>query len=146
MKKIKKHWGHELWITDGTITPYACKKILFLAGHRTSLQVHQYKIETSLVLNGTGNLHRSKEVFDISSFLETGILDSDLETYEKTFDIIPLAPGTVFHIFPGYVHRVIANLTTNLEFIEISSPELDDVFRLQDDQGRTHGKIRYEHE
>jgi mannose-1-phosphate guanylyltransferase len=146
MKIVKKHWGQELWLADGSITPYAGKKILFLAGHRTSLQVHQYKIETSYVLNGNGVLHRSKEVFNIPTFLEKGMLDSDIENYEKTFDIIQLTPGVVFHIFPGYVHRVIASPATDLEFIEISSSELDDVVRLQDDQGRTHGRIKHEHE
>jgi quercetin dioxygenase-like cupin family protein len=146
MKVVKKHWGEELWIADGTSTPYAGKKILFLAGHRTSLQVHQHKIETSYVLNGTGILRRSKQVFDISTFLEKGMPANEVEEYEKTFDVILLSPGIVFHIFPGYVHRVIANSNTDLEFIEMSSPELDDVFRLQDDQGRTHGRIRYEHE
>jgi len=146
MKTVKKHWGQELWIADGTITPYAVKKIVFLAGHRTSLQVHQYKIETSYVLSGTGILHRSKEIFDIPSFLENGILAHDLENYEKTFDIILLEPGVIFNILPGYVHRVIANSNVDLEFFEISSTELDDVFRLQDDHGRAHGRIKYEHE
>ena len=46
-KKITKHWGHELWIADGIRTPYALKRILFKAGNRTSLQVHQYKFETN---------------------------------------------------------------------------------------------------
>jgi mannose-1-phosphate guanylyltransferase len=45
---------------------------------------------------------------------------------------------------PGYVHRVVA--TTDLEFMETSTTELDDVIRLQDDQGRTHGRINQEHE
>lgn len=146
MKTVKKHWGQELWIADGTVTPYAGKKILFSAGHRTSLQVHQYKIETSYVLSGKGTLHRSKEPFDISKFLEKGMLASDIESYERTFDVIPLSPGMVFHILPGYVHRVTADASSDLEFIEISTTELDDVFRLQDDQGRTHGRIKYEHE
>ena len=53
-KLVKKPWGHELWIADGTHTPYASKRILFLAGNRTSLQVHEYKIETNYVLSGTG--------------------------------------------------------------------------------------------
>jgi hypothetical protein len=35
---------------------------------------------------------------------------------------------------------------TDLEFMEASTTELDDVIRLQDDQGRTHGKIEFEHE
>ena len=29
IKKVTKHWGQELWIADGSHTPYACKRILF---------------------------------------------------------------------------------------------------------------------
>ena len=68
----------------------------------------------------------------------------EVDEYEKTFEIINLEPNVVFHVKPGYVHRVIA--ITDLEFIETSTTELDDVYRLQDDFGRTHGRISYEHE
>ena len=68
IKKVSKHWGNELWIADGETTPYATKRILFLAGNRTSLQVHKYKIETNYVLSGTGILHKSKEPLDIENF------------------------------------------------------------------------------
>ena len=50
----------------------------------------------------------------------------------------------MFNVTPGHVHRVIA--TTDLEFMETSTTELDDVIRLQDDTGRTHGRISHEHE
>jgi hypothetical protein len=43
----------------------------------------------------------------------------------------------------GTIHRMIA--TTQLLFIEASTPQLDDVIRLQDDANRTHGKIDAEH-
>ena len=68
----------------------------------------------------------------------------EVEEYEATFEVIELKEGVVFDVAPGYVHRVIA--TTDLEFTETSTTELDDVIRLQDDQGRTHGRISYEHE
>lgn len=144
IKKVNKHWGHELWMADGESTPYALKRILFKAGNRTSLQVHEYKFETNYVLSGTGKLYKSKEKFDIKNFLEHGMTSIAVEEYEKTFDVIDLVPGVVFHNAPGYVHRVVA--TTDLEFIEASTTELDDVIRLQDDQGRSHGKINSEHE
>jgi len=144
IKKVKKHWGYELWIADGSHTPYASKRILFLAGNRTSLQVHEYKIETNYVLSGTGILHKSKEPLDITNFLEVGMTSKQVEEYESTFDVIELKEGVIFDVKPGYVHRVIA--TTDLEFMETSTTELDDVIRLQDDAGRTHGKIAYEHE
>ena len=144
MKTIKKPWGHELWIADGTITPYASKRILFKAGNRTSLQVHEYKIETNYVLRGTGILHISKEPLNITQFLEFGMTTKQVEEYEETFDVIELTSEVVFNVTPGYVHRVIA--TTDLEFMETSTTELDDVIRLQDDAGRTHGRISHEHE
>ena len=144
MKLVKKHWGQELWIADGTSTPYATKRILFKAGNRTSLQVHEHKIETNYVLSGEGVLHRSREPLDIAKFLEHGMTAIEVEAYEYSFEQVALKPGVVFDVRPGYVHRVIA--TTDLEFMETSTPELDDVIRLQDDAGRTHGKISYEHE
>lgn len=143
-KLVKKPWGHELWIADGTHTPYASKRILFLAGNRTSLQVHEYKIETNYVLSGTGILHKSKAPLDIKQFLQAGMTTKQVEEYESTFDIIELTEGVVFNVAPGFVHRVIA--TTDLEFMETSTNELDDVIRLQDDAGRTHGRISQEHE
>ncbi len=143
MKLVTKHWGHELWIADGTSTPYASKRILFKAGNRTSLQVHEYKIETNYVLSGTGILHKSKEPLNIQNFLKAGMTPTQVEEYESTFDVIELTEGVIFNVSPGYVHRVIA--TTDLEFMETSTTELDDVIRLQDDAGRTHGKIAYEH-
>jgi len=144
IKKVSKHWGHELWIADGIRTPYALKRILFKAGNRTSLQVHQHKFETNYVLSGTGKLYRSKEVFDIDAFLTNGLTSEQVREYESSFEIIELSEGISFDVHPGFVHRVVA--TTDLEFIEASTTELDDVIRLQDDSGRTHGRISYEHE
>jgi len=106
--------------------------------------VHEKKFETNYVLSGTGVLHRSKEPLDIKQFLETGMTERQVEQYEYTFERIELKEGVVFDVAPGYVHRVIA--TTDLEFMETSTTELDDVIRLQDDQGRTHGRISYEHQ
>jgi mannose-6-phosphate isomerase-like protein (cupin superfamily) len=144
VQKINKHWGHELWIADGVRTPYALKRILFKAGNRTSLQVHKFKFETNYVLSGTGLLYRSKESFDIDTFLNSGMTITQVMEYESSFDIIELIEGVSFDVHPGFVHRVVA--TTDLEFIEASTTELDDVIRLQDDSGRPHGRISYEHE
>jgi mannose-6-phosphate isomerase-like protein (cupin superfamily) len=143
-KLVNKPWGHETWIADGTTTPYALKRILFKAGNRTSLQVHEYKVETNYVLSGTGKLYKSKEALNLVSFLDQGMTPEQVEQYESTLEIIELCPGTVFNVQPGYVHRVVA--TTDLEFIEASTTELDDVIRLQDDAGRTHGRIQSEHQ
>ena len=143
-KLVKKHWGHEEGFADGVDTPFALKRIVFLAGHRTSLQVHQSKFETTFVLSGTGKLYKSKDTLNIENFLQNGMTFNQVEEYESTFDVLDLNEGVLFDISPGFVHRVVA--TTDLTFIEASTRELDDVFRLQDDAGRTHGRISYEHE
>jgi mannose-1-phosphate guanylyltransferase len=144
MKIVKKHWGQEQWIADGISTPYALKRILFKAGNRTSLQVHQYKFETNYVLSGTGKLYMSKDRFDINAFLNKGMTQDEVLEYEKTLEVIELVPESVYSMAPGFVHRIVA--ITDLEFIEASTIELDDVIRLHDDQGRTHGRIESEHE
>lgn len=144
IKTVNKPWGNELWIADGKRTPYALKRILFKAGNRTSLQVHEFKFETNYVLSGLGKLYKSKEIFDIANFLSNGMSEQDVKDYENSFDIIDLEPGVIFDVAPGYVHRVVA--VSDLEFMEASTAHLDDVIRLQDDQGRTHGKIDKEHE
>ena len=142
--KVTKHWGHEIWIADGLSTPYALKRIMFKAGNRTSLQVHQYKIETAYVLSGTGIMYKSKEKLDIEQYLLKGMSEKEVEEYESTFDVIELHEGVSWDIVPGYVHRVVA--ITDLETIEASTTELDDVIRLQDDKNRKHGKIEDEHQ
>lgn len=143
-KLVTKHWGHEIWIADGVRTPYALKRIFFKAGNRTSLQVHQQKFETNYVLSGTGLLYISKENFDVEHFLANPMSPEEVAEYESTFNIIELEPGVSFDVKPGYVHRVVA--TSDLEFIEASTVELDDVIRLQDDKNRTHGRIQDEHQ
>lgn len=142
-KIVVKPWGQEDWLADGTQTPYALKRIFFKAGNRTSLQVHEFKCETNYVVSGTGYLYYSDAPFDIQTFLKQGMTPADVDAYEKNMCVVELAPGVSFTMLPGYVHRVVA--TTDLEFIEVSTTQLDDVYRLQDDQGRTHGKIQSEH-
>ena len=142
--KVTKHWGHEIWIADGLSTPYALKRIMFKAGNRTSLQVHQHKIETAYVLSGTGIMYKSKEKLDIEQYLLKGMSEKEVEEYESTFDVVELYEGVSWDIVPGYVHRVVA--ITDLETIEASTTELDDVIRLQDDKNRKHGKIEDEHQ
>ncbi len=143
MTTVNKPWGCELWIESGDNTPYAFKEILFRGGHRTSLQVHQYKCETLYVLSGGGELRLSRYRLDIEAF-NWGELDpQSILEYEGEMAVYQLEPGFKITIQPGYVHRVIAH--TDLKFIEVSTLHLDDVYRLQDDSGRTHGRIPGEH-
>lgn len=143
-KIVKKPWGQEQWIADGVRTPYALKEIIFNAGHRSSLQVHQFKIETNYVLSGTGILTIGKLIFPIEDYLNGKLCANTLDWYIQHVDEIELTSGMVFDVFPGTIHRISA--TTTLTFIESSTSELDDVIRLQDDTRRTHGKIEAEHD
>ncbi|HHY34081.1 MAG TPA: ROK family protein [Firmicutes bacterium] len=107
-KVVEKPWGKEVWWAQ---TPrYAAKTIYVNAGHSLSLQYHQRKFETMFFSSGEGSLYLgSKE--------------------------IPVKPGLSVDILPGTVHRVTAR--TDLVFHEASTPEMDDVIRLEDNYGRT---------
>jgi mannose-6-phosphate isomerase len=131
MKIITKPWGYEFWLTDET-TPYSMKRIILNAGQRTSLQVHRYKVETTYIVSGSAILLLSEEdAYDFTN----GNIPPLTEQY--------IEAGSTFDIKPGTVHRITA--ITDLEFIESSSTELDDVIRLQDDTNRKDGKIASEH-
>lgn len=142
-KLVNKPWGHERWLADGVRTPYALKEILFKAGHRSSLQVHKFKIETNYVLSGTGLLTVSKLKFPINQYLNGELGSDTLDWYLQNIEELPLESGMVFDVLPGTVHRITA--ITDLTFIESSTVELDDVIRLHDDTKRTHGRIETEH-
>jgi mannose-1-phosphate guanylyltransferase len=142
-KMISKPWGYELWIADGVRTPYANKRIFFMAGKQTSLQVHKFKHETNYVLSGNGTLLLSPEYFDVDKYLSGEMLESEVNLHVSKLQLYDISPGTIFDVTPGHLHRVIAD--SDLTFIETSTPELDDVIRLQDDTGREHGKIDAEH-
>jgi quercetin dioxygenase-like cupin family protein len=141
-KLVTKPWGAELWITPENY-PYALKNITFKQGSRTSLQVHEHKWETNYVLDGTGILYRSRTPFDIAEYKRTGLLAPEHVHYEQHYEVIQLYGGVIVHIEPLYVHRVIA--LTDLQFVECSTPHLDDVVRLSDDSGRANGRIIGEH-
>lgn len=142
-KLVKKPWGEEIWLADGVRTPYATKRIFFKAGNQTSLQVHQKKYETNYVLSGTGFLLISEHYFNCKLYLSGNMQQDEVDFEIAQLKQIPLFPGVIFDVSPGHLHRVIAE--TNLTFIETSTPELDDVIRLQDDTGRANGRIESEH-
>jgi mannose-6-phosphate isomerase-like protein (cupin superfamily) len=110
---IDKPWGHELiW----ALTERYVGKILHVrAGEALSLQYHRVKDETIMVL--TGRL--------LFEFFAEGEGPSFRE----------LGPGEPFHIVPGLRHRMTAVEETAV--LEVSTPELDDVVRLEDRYGRT---------
>jgi mannose-6-phosphate isomerase len=113
VRKVEKPWGYELiW----ALTDTYCGKVLFVrAGHSLSLQFHRQKDEAWLVQSG-----RAK--------LELG------NAGDKTLKEEVIGAGAAFHYAPGTVHRVTAIEDTTI--LEVSTPQLDDVVRLEDAYGR----------
>lgn len=111
---VEKPWGGEEVFAQ---TEHYVGKILTVrAGHALSLQYHVRKDETMRVIEGRCELHRGRV---------SGSHDLDAEV---------LQPGDVRHIGPGILHRLVA--LTDVRIFEVSTPELDDVVRLEDRYGR----------
>ena len=111
-RKIEKPWGFELLFAH---TPkYAGKLIFVRAGHRLSLQYHKKKDESIYIYAG-------KALIEI----ERG--DGQLVQ-----TVAP--PGYCLRIPPLTKHRLEAIEDTTL--FEVSTPELEDIERLEDDYGR----------
>lgn len=109
---VPKPWGHELiWAKTDR---YVGKILHVRAGESLSLQYHRVKDETIMVLSGR------------LSFVHYA--DGEQPKMRE------LAPGEPFHIAPGLRHRMIAIEDTQV--LEVSTPELDDVVRLEDRYGR----------
>ena len=111
-RRVEKPWGWELIWAEADA--YVGKLLFVRAGHSLSLQYHREKDESWLVHEG----HAS---------LELGPLDGELETLE-------IRAGDAFRYRPGTVHRVTALEDTLI--LEVSTPQLDDVVRLEDAYGR----------
>jgi mannose-6-phosphate isomerase len=112
-RRVEKPWGWELiWAhTDA----YVGKVLFVKAGHSLSLQFHRVKDESWYVESG-----RAK--------LELG------DTGDAVLNVEVIGPGATFHFRPGTVHRVTAIEDTTI--LEVSTPHLDDVVRLEDAYGR----------
>ncbi|WP_337313034.1 cupin domain-containing protein [Candidatus Aeolococcus gillhamiae] len=110
--RIDKPWGHELrWaITDR----YLGKLIHVNRGQQLSLQYHVQK--------------------DESIYIASGLLDLVLEDHAGEVRVHRMTPGMSARVRPGRRHRFIAVEDTDL--FEVSSPEIDDVVRLEDSYGR----------
>jgi len=113
-KRVEKPWGHELWWAR---TDRYVGKILHLKkGESLSLQYHRVKDETIF-------LHSGRLLFETRAAGEEGELRR-----------VEMEPGDVFHITPGTLHRMTG--LTDCDILEVSTPELDDVVRLEDRYGR----------
>jgi mannose-6-phosphate isomerase len=112
-RTVDKPWGSELiWaVTD----VYAGKILLVKEGESLSLQFHKEKDESWFVLDGRARLELGKP--------GEGVLGEEI-----------IAAGQAFHFAPGTVHRLTALEDTRI--IEVSTPQLDDVVRLEDNYGR----------
>ena len=112
MKIVEKPWGRELWIAH--TDRYALKIIEFKQGTRSSLQYHVKKHE--------------------HIYVDQGSLQVELESPTGEMEIHILQPGDIIENQPGRKHRVTA--LEDVRLIEVSTPELDDVVRVEDDYKR----------
>ena len=145
--KVTKPWGQEIWLQDGTdVHPYALKQLTLIAGHQTSLQVHQFKSETVLILSGKGILEYWDGVFDCEPFVTGRFTDeyiNQLIHLKQNLTRVEIAADSVFNTPPNVIHRMIAE--DDLVYVEASTTQLDDVIRLEDSNNRPHGRIEAEH-
>ena len=106
-KIVPKPWGREIWYAH--TDRYAGKILEVTRGHMLSLQKHRIKHETLFLLSGRMRFTLQEEEFDWVS-------------------------GTIVEIPPETVHRM-EDLEDSV-ILEVSTPELDDVVRLEDRYGR----------
>jgi NDP-sugar pyrophosphorylase family protein/mannose-6-phosphate isomerase-like protein (cupin superfamily) len=121
IKVVHKPWGKEVWLELNN--KYCYKRIYINKGTRTSFQYHEKKLETNYIISGTA------EVW----------LENDNGEIEKTI----MKENSFFTVTPPKKHRVIA--LTDLVLQEVSTPEVDDVIRIQDDCLRGDGRLEHEH-
>jgi mannose-6-phosphate isomerase-like protein (cupin superfamily) len=113
MRTVPKPWGREEIFAEND--RYAGKLLYLSAGHSLSLQYHERKDETLYVLEG-----------ELILLVEVGS--------EGKMEEVRLRRGESHRIRPGTRHRMRAEAPCVL--VEVSSPELDDVVRLEDAYGR----------
>jgi mannose-6-phosphate isomerase len=112
-RRVEKPWGWELIWAEAD--QYVGKLLFVRAGEALSLQYHQVKDESWLVQEGRARL-------------ELGEVDGGAP------EPVEIAPGDAFRFRPGTVHRVTALEDTLI--LEVSTPHLEDVVRLEDLYGR----------
>jgi mannose-6-phosphate isomerase len=113
VKRVDKPWGYELhWVREDA--PYMGKVLHINAGARLSLQIHDAKEETWLLMNG-----RAKVLWD----------DKQGELVETE-----LQPGRGYSTAVGQRHRLIG--VTECDVLEVSTPERGTTWRLEDDSAR----------
>jgi mannose-6-phosphate isomerase-like protein (cupin superfamily) len=111
-RRVEKPWGWELVWAEADA--YVGKLLFVRAGQSLSLQYHEVKDESWLVREGRARL----ELGDVGG----GLAEREI------------GPGDAFRYRPRTVHRVTALEDTLI--LEVSTPHLDDVVRLEDRYGR----------
>jgi mannose-6-phosphate isomerase len=112
-RRVEKPWGWELiW---AHAEAYVGKILFVRAGHSLSLQFHHEKDESWYVESGRAKLELGES--------GDALLNEEIIT-----------TGATFRFRPGTVHRVTAIDDTTI--LEVSTPQLDDVVRLEDAYGR----------
>ncbi len=112
VERVEKPWGHELLYAS---TDRYMGKVLFIrSGEQLSLQFHRQKDEVI--------------------YIHTGRIELEVGEPGRTPDVEVVGPGHAFRFTPGTVHRMRALEDTFL--LEVSTPERDDVVRLEDRYGR----------
>jgi mannose-6-phosphate isomerase-like protein (cupin superfamily) len=112
IQRVDKPWGYELiWAKTGD---YVGKVLHINQGHRLSLQYHRIKEETIRVATGKMLL----------------LIEND----SGHMDEVTLLAGDAHHIPTGKKHRMVA--LEDCDVYEVSTPQLDDVVRLEDGYGR----------
>jgi len=122
MKTVTKPWGKEEWLELNE--KYCYKRIYINAGYKTSYQYHNFKRETNYIISGEAEIW----------------LENDEGLVEKKI----MKAGDYFNVTPPKKHRVIA--LTDIILQEVSTPEVDDVIRINDEFARGDGKIEGEHQ
>ena len=112
MNIVVKPWGREIWVA--VTDKYALKIIEFKKGSRSSLQYHKVKHE--------------------HIYVDSGIAEMEWEDDEGKMQRLTLKSGDVIENKPGRKHRTTA--IEDVRFIEVSTPQLDDVVRVEDDYNR----------
>lgn len=111
LRRIEKPWGYELIFAH--TDRYVGKILHIRAGHRLSRQYHRAKEETLMVESGELELE----------------IGGDAERVT-----VRMRSRDVFHVAPRTIHRLVG--LTDVDVIEVSTTELEDVVRLADDYGR----------
>lgn len=113
VRRVEKPWGYELIYAH--TERYVGKLLHIEPGEALSLQFHNLKDETFFVARGSIELLVE----------EAGAMVSQ-----------QLAEGESYHVTPGTRHRMVAG-AAGCDLFEVSTPELEDVVRLEDRYGRS---------